>query len=112
MPNVKLHLEDNKFHEQEVPTNSNLVVLAGIKQLPHLKYGCGMGKCTRCASKILKGGEALNEPNWKERKMLGDKLDQGIRLTCQLTISEDIELTQEKSVVKIGIQYSKSVNDI
>ncbi|MFD2372129.1 2Fe-2S iron-sulfur cluster-binding protein [Brevibacillus sp. GCM10020057] len=94
MPNVKLH-QNGQIIQQEVGPNSNLVVLAGIKKFPHLKYGCGMGKCTRCTVKVLSGGESLPEPNWKEQKMLGDKLSQGYRLACQLYIQDDIELCQE-----------------
>ena len=94
MPNVKLHY-NGQVHEQTVEVNSNLVVLAGIKKFPHLKYGCGMGKCTKCMIKVLSGMEGLPEPNWKENKMLGDKLNHGYRLTCQLYISKDIEIIQE-----------------
>ncbi|NOU97765.1 2Fe-2S iron-sulfur cluster binding domain-containing protein [Paenibacillus sp. LMG 31456] len=95
MPNVKLHHNNGELYEQEVAANSNLVVLAGIKKFPHLKYGCGMGKCTKCMVTVLAGGEALAEPNWKENKMIGDKLNDGCRLACQLYISEDIEIRQE-----------------
>ncbi len=94
MPIVKLHRED-QVYQQEVEAGSNLVVLAGIKKFPHLKYGCGMGKCTRCMIKVLSGGEGLPEPNWKENKMLGEKLNDGYRLTCQLYIQDDIEISQE-----------------
>ncbi|SDJ77917.1 2Fe-2S iron-sulfur cluster-binding protein [Paenibacillus naphthalenovorans] len=96
MPNVKLH-QNGQVYEQEVAANSNLVVLAGIKKFPypHLKYGCGMGKCTRCTVTVLSGGESLPEPNWKENKMLGDKLSVGCRLACQLYITADIEIRQE-----------------
>ncbi len=94
MPKVILH-RDGKTYEQHVPENSNLVVLAGIKQFPHLKYGCGMGKCRRCMSKVLRGGEHLPPPNWKEKKRLGDdKLAEGYRLPCQLYITHDIEISQ------------------
>lgn len=94
MPKIRLHLE-NTVYEQDVPESSNLVVLAGIRKFPHLKYGCGMGKCTKCACRILEGEEDLQEPNWKEVKMLGDLVNDGIRLTCQLSIKNDLELTQE-----------------
>ncbi|MGO4886700.1 2Fe-2S iron-sulfur cluster-binding protein [Anaerobacillus sp. MEB173] len=95
MPKVKFH-RDEKLIEREVAKNANLVVLAGIKTFPEIKYGCGMGKCTKCTSKIISGAEHLPPPNWKEEKMLGEeKLQQGYRLTCQLEITEDIELMQE-----------------
>ncbi|MDF2650123.1 MAG: ferredoxin [Paenibacillus sp.] len=94
MPNVKLY-QNGQVYEQEVVANSNLVVLAGIKKFPHLKYGCGMGKCTKCTIKVVQGGERLAEPNWKENKMLGHKLNEGYRLACQLYITDDIEICQE-----------------
>ncbi|MBD2844943.1 (2Fe-2S)-binding protein [Paenibacillus sp. IB182496] len=94
MPNIILH-QNGQVYEQEVVSGSNLVVLAGIKKFPHLKYGCGMGKCTKCTVKVLAGGERLPEPNWKETKMLGEKLEQGCRLACQLYITDHLEIRQE-----------------
>ena len=96
MPIVKLHKND-QIHEGEVKENTNLVVRAGIKQFPYpnLAYGCGMGKCAKCACKVLAGSEQLAAPNWKEKKQLGALLDEGYRLTCQLWITADIEISQD-----------------
>lgn len=94
MPNVTLH-QNGQVYQQEVGANSNLVVLAGIKKFAHLKYGCGMGKCTKCMVKVISGAESLPEPNWKENKMLGEKLAGGYRLACQLYVNEDLEIRQE-----------------
>ena len=96
MPKVVLHKSGQVF-EGEVKENSNLVVRAGIKQFPfpNLRYQCGMGKCATCASRILGGAEHLPPPNWKEKKQLGDRLEQGYRLMCQLWINNDIELAQD-----------------
>ncbi|MBO9130403.1 2Fe-2S iron-sulfur cluster-binding protein [Bacillus sp. 165] len=94
MPKVRLHVEGEMI-EQEVRENANLVVLAGIRQFPKLKYGCGMGKCTKCACKVIEGNEHLDPPNWKEQKMLGEKLEENIRLCCQLTIKHDIVISQD-----------------
>lgn len=94
MPKVRLHVE-GEIIEQEVRDHANLVVLAGIRQFPKLKYGCGMGKCTKCACRVLEGAEKLDPPNWKEQKMLGEKVEEGIRLCCQLTIKDDIVISQE-----------------
>lgn len=90
---------DGQAHQGEVKDNANLVVMAGVRQFPypHLRYGCGMGKCCRCASRILKGAEHLPEPNWKEKKQLGPRLDEGYRLICQLWITHDLELEQDKT---------------
>jgi ferredoxin len=94
---VILHGVDGRS-EHEVPEGSNLVVLAGLKKLPGLRYSCGMGRCTRCASKVIRGEEYLPPPNWKEQRMLGeDKLNQGYRLLCQLYITNDLEIAQEST---------------
>ena len=55
-----------------------------------------MGKCTKCKARILRGADALPEPNWKEKKLLGDELDEGFRLMCQIWIVDDLELRQER----------------
>jgi ferredoxin len=102
MPKVILHV-DGTIVEQQVKDNANLVVLAGIRQFPQLKYGCGMGRCTKCTCRVISGGESIAPPNWKEIKMLGDKVEEGYRLTCQLTIEKDIEISQEN----ISIQPPK-----
>ncbi len=100
MPRVVLH-KKGQVYEGEVPDKSNLVVKAGIRKFPYpnLSYGCGMGKCAKCACIVLKGGEHLPEPNWKEKKQLGEeRLAEGFRLACQLWITSDIELSQDVSV--------------
>jgi len=95
MPIIKIH-KNGEFHEGEVPENSNLVVRAGVRQFPypHLSYGCGMGKCSKCMCRIIEGHDKLPEPNWKEKKMLGERIAEGYRLACQLWVSDDLEVAQ------------------
>ena len=33
--------------------------------------------------------------NWKEKKQLGERIDAGYRLACQLWLDHDIELAQD-----------------
>ena len=97
MPIVTFRKGEESFAE-DMADNTNLVVRAGIKKFPwpHLKYGCGMGKCGKCTCHILAGAEALPEPNWKEQKVVGeDRLGQGLRLACQLWLHHDLTLTQD-----------------
>lgn len=96
MPLVTLH-KNGQTYAEEVKSKTNLVVRAGIKQFPypHLSYECGMGKCAKCACKVLSGAEHLPAPNWKEKKQLGTRVDEGYRLICQLWLEHDIELEQE-----------------
>ena len=98
MPTIKIHKPSGAVEEGEVEANTNLVVAAGIRKFPfpHLRYGCGMGKCMTCKSRILNGAENLPEPNWKEKKLLGDELGEGFRLMCQIWVTDDLELRQEK----------------
>jgi ferredoxin len=100
MPLVTLHKNGQVFRD-EVKPNTNLVVRAGIRQFPYpnLSYQCGMGKCATCACKVLAGAEHLPAPNWKEKKLLAERLEQGYRLVCQLWIEHDIELLQEPRAV-------------
>ena len=101
MPQVVIHRNGECF-TGEVKENSNLVVRAGVRQFPypHLRYGCGMGKCARCASQVLSGGEHLPPPNWKEQQQLGELIEQGYRLMCQLWIEHDIELLQDERALQ------------
>ena len=96
MPKIIMH-KNGQALEGEVKENTNLVVRAGIRQFPflNLSYGCGMGKCGKCTSRILAGAEHLPEPNWKEKKVLGDHLADGCRLVCQLWITHVLELSQD-----------------
>ncbi|WP_149540200.1 2Fe-2S iron-sulfur cluster-binding protein [Siccirubricoccus phaeus] len=96
MPQVTFRKGEESFTE-EVPDNTNLVVRTGIRKFPfpHLRFGCGMGKCGKCACRVLAGAEHLPEPNWKERKVLAERLEQGLRLACQLWLHHDIALTQD-----------------
>ncbi|MGY8524791.1 2Fe-2S iron-sulfur cluster-binding protein [Paracidovorax citrulli] len=96
MPKVILH-KNGQTHTDEVKPQTNLVVRAGIRQFPYpnLRYECGMGKCSKCACRVIAGAEHLPPPNWKEKKQLGERLDQGYRLACQLWIEHDIELQQD-----------------
>lgn len=96
MPTVSIR-KAGEVHAGEVPPNANLVVRAGIKQFPfpHLRYECGMGKCTKCACRILEGADKLPPPNWKEKKLLGANLERGYRLMCQLWINHDIAVEQD-----------------
>ena len=99
MPVITFH-QGGQVYRDEVTDNTNLVVRAGIKQspYPHLRYECGMGKCAKCACRVLAGAEYLPPPNWKEKKQLGERLEAGWRLACQLWVQQDIELAQDDAL--------------
>ncbi len=95
MPRVAF-VKNGVRHEGDVPDGANLVVRAGIKAFPfpHLSYSCGMGKCGKCACRVLAGAEHLPAPNWKETKVLGERIAAATRLMCQLWLTNDVELAQ------------------
>lgn len=101
MPRVTFEKGGGTF-AGEVPDNANLVVRAGVRKFPwpHLRYGCGMGKCAKCACRVLSGAEHLPAPNWKEEKQLGPRLAEGYRLVCQIWLSHDIALAQDEQPLK------------
>lgn len=101
MPKVVIH-RNGQSHADEVKDNSNLVVRAGVRQFPHphLRYGCGMGKCAKCASRVIAGAEHLPPPNWKEQQQLGELIAEGYRLMCQLWIDHDIEILQDERALE------------
>jgi ferredoxin len=61
MPRIVLH-RDGQVHQGDVKENTNLVVRAGIRQFPfpNLRYECGMGKCAKCACRILGGAASAS----------------------------------------------------
>ncbi|GAA5234934.1 (2Fe-2S)-binding protein [Verticiella sediminum] len=99
MPRVVLH-KNGQIYADEVKDNANLVVQAGIRKFPfpNLRYQCGMGKCSTCACRVLAGAEHLPPPNWKEKRQLGERLDAGYRLACQLWLTHDLEIAQDDTV--------------
>lgn len=111
MPKVVFHKNGQTF-EDEVKPSTNLVVRAGIKQFPYpnLRYECGMGKCSKCACRVIAGAEHLPPPNWKEKKQLGERLEQGYRLTCQIWLEHDIELIQDELPVQGAVTASGGAN--
>ncbi len=103
MPQVTFH-KAGEVHREEVAGETNLVVRAAIRRFPypHLAYGCGMGKCGKCACRIIAGADHLPVPNWKESKRLGSAIDEGYRLVCQLWITHDIELAQDRAIPPVA----------
>ena len=84
MPKVIVHSEDGT-HEWRNRRRQQPRRAGGHSEIPLSapEYRCGMGKCATCTSRIIAGAEQLDEPNWKEKKVLGDeKLAEGYRLVC------------------------------
>ena len=83
--------------------NTNLVVRAGIKQFPfpHLRYGCGMGKCAKCACRDhRRAPSTCRRRTGRKRNGSVPGSDEGYRLVCQLWLNHDVELAQDKNPIE------------
>ncbi len=110
MPRVVFRKGGEVFAD-EVAGHSNLVVRTGVRRFPfpHLTFGCGMGKCGKCACRVIQGAEHLPQPNWKETTRLGERIAQGYRLICQLWIDDDIELEQDDALNAAAVREMQVV---
>ena len=100
MPRVTLHKHGDTFSD-EVAEDTNLVVRTGIRRFPypHLTYGCGMGKCGKCACRVIAGAPSIcRRPTGKRRSGWANGSSTGFRLVCQLWITHDIELAQDDAL--------------
>lgn len=73
-----------KEYSVEIPKDENL--LDGVNEKGvGVKWDCKSGVCDTCKVKVLAGGENLSAPNDNEKNMLGDLINKGYRLCCQVT---------------------------
>jgi len=77
----------------EIPKGENLLDGVNDKGVA-VKWDCKNGVCDTCQIRVLKGAENLSPVNDAEREMLGDKVNQGYRLCCQVTAYGPCEIQQ------------------
>jgi len=87
---VKVTLGGQLF-DVEIPKNENLLDGVNDKGVA-VKWDCKSGVCDTCKVRVLKGMENLSPPNDAEKSMLGDLVNQGYRLSCQVTASGPCEI--------------------
>lgn len=80
-------------HNIEIPKDENLLDGVNDKGVA-VKWDCKSGVCDTCQIRVLSGMENLSEVNDSERNMLGDKVNQGYRLCCQVTAHGPCEIKQ------------------
>lgn len=82
-----------KKHEVKMGKGENL--LDGcIDAKTGIKFQCKSGVCDSCKVKVISGMENLPPVNEAEREQLGDLVNQGYRLSCQITASGPVEIQQ------------------
>ncbi|MCS7197152.1 MAG: 2Fe-2S iron-sulfur cluster-binding protein [Candidatus Bipolaricaulota bacterium] len=78
--------------ELDVRPGTNLLQLLKEQRYDdQLPATCGgQGQCSTCAVRVLKGG---GDPNQNEKEVLGEEqLAKGWRLSCQISVNQDIEV--------------------
>jgi ferredoxin len=69
------------------------VLRVAIRNECGVPYRCASGNCGTDRVFVEKGAENLSPPRKRERDRLGDLLDQGWRLACQMYASGDCRLS-------------------
>ncbi len=80
-------------HNIEVPDSDTLLDGVLDKGIP-LKFQCKAGVCDECRVKVVNGMENLPPINENEVSMLGDRVKQGYRLSCQVSIKGPVTIEQ------------------
>jgi ferredoxin len=83
MIQVKVLLGGTEYNV-EIPKGENLLDSVNDKGVD-VKWDCKSGVCDTCQVHVLSGMENLSAPTDAEFDMLGDKVKQGYRLSCQVT---------------------------
>lgn len=89
---ITVRLGGQVFHI-EVPDTDTLLDGCLDKGV-NLKFQCKAGVCDECRVRVIAGMENLPPVNEAEMNMLGDKIQQGYRLSCQVTIKGPVEIEQ------------------
>ena len=89
---VKVLLGGQEYNVQ-IPKGENLLDGVNDKGVA-VKWDCKSGVCDTCKVHVLKGMENLSAPNDAEKNMLGDLIDKGYRLCCQVTANGPVEIKQ------------------
>jgi len=89
---VKVVLAGKEFNV-EIPKGENLLDGVNDKGVD-VKWDCKSGVCDTCQVRVLAGMENLSPVNDNESNMLGDKVKQGYRLSCQVTANGPCQIQQ------------------
>lgn len=92
MIKVKVLLGGEEFNV-EIPKDENLLDGVNDKGVA-VKWDCKSGVCDTCKVKIVAGMENLSPVNDNERNMLGDDVNKGYRLSCQVTAHGPCQVKQ------------------
>lgn len=72
-----------------------LMLDAAINREVELDYSCREGMCDSCMVRVLAGIENITPPTQEELDMLGDEVQKGFRLSCQVRVNGPVKILQE-----------------
>ncbi len=84
---------NGQVYELTVGKGENMLD-AALDRNVEIDYSCREGMCDSCVVKILSGAENISAPTQAEYDMLGDDVQKGFRLACQVTVNGPVEIEQ------------------
>lgn len=81
-------------HQIEIPQD-NTVLDGVLDKGLDMQFECKAGVCDKCKVKVLEGMENLPPVNDSEVEQLGDLIQQGYRLSCQVTTKGPVKIAQD-----------------
>jgi len=92
MVKVTIHLEETEETLTfEMEKGGNLLEACKKRHI-EMEWGCASAECGQCSVKILKGEEHVNDPSEEEIDFLLFRIDDGVRLGCQVEVNGDLEV--------------------
>lgn len=85
MPQIRFETSDS---EVEFPDGEDVNLLrVALRHECGVPWKCASGLCGTDRVRVVAGAENLSPPRRRERELLGDLLDDGVRLACQTYVS-------------------------
>ncbi len=90
MPTIDFRTSQNRveFSDGE---EVNLLRMA-LRHDCGVPWKCATGLCGTDRVRIIEGSQHLSPPKRRERKLLGDLVDDGVRLACQTYVSGSVTI--------------------
>lgn len=92
---IKMYvIVDGEQHELEV-NEGEIMLDAALDRDVELDYSCRNGSCDSCLVRILAGINNISPPTQEEIDMLGEEIQKGFRLSCQVRVNGPVKFFQE-----------------
>jgi ferredoxin len=99
MPTIKFQTSGS---EVEFPEDEDVNLLrVSLRNDCGVPWKCATGLCGTDRVRVIDGAEHLSPPKRREKELLGDLLDEGVRLACQTYVTGPITVIwdpEQKSI--------------